>query len=131
MAAFEPIPMEDERIAHAVVGAAIEVHRILGPGFLESVYCKALKHELALRGFSAEEEVPLAIYFKDLRIEGQRVDLLVEKRVITELKCAESFVPIHEAILLSYLKSTKLRLGLLLNFKTVILKDGGIKRVIL
>lgn len=131
MAAFEPIPNEDERIAHAVIGAAIEVHRILGPGFLESVYRKALKHELALRGLSAEEELPLSICFKDLRIDGQRVDLLVERRIIIELKCVECFAPIHEAVLLSYLKSTKLRLGILLNFKTVILKDGSIKRVVL
>jgi GxxExxY protein len=129
--AFDPIVEEDERIAHAVIGAAIEVHRILGPGFLESVYRKALKYELALRGFSSEEELPLTIFFKDLRIDDQRLDLLVENRIIIELKCAEKFAPIHEAILISYLKSTKLRLGLMLNFRTVTLKDGGIKRVIL
>jgi GxxExxY protein len=128
---FEPIPDDDKRIAHAVIGAAIEVHRILGPGFLESVFRKALRHELALRGFSSEEEVPLSIQFKDLRIDGQRVDLLVERRVIVELKCAEKFAPIHEAILLSYLKTTKLRIGLMLNFKTIRLNDGGIKRVVL
>jgi GxxExxY protein len=128
---FEEIPEEDERIAHAVIGAAIEVHRILGPGFLESVYRKALRHELALCGFSSDEELPIAIQFKDLRIDGQRVDLLVERRIIVELKCAEKFAPIHEAILLSYLKTTKLRLGLMLNFKAVTLKDGGIKRVVL
>jgi GxxExxY protein len=128
---FDPIVEEDERIAHAVIGAAIEVHRILGPGFLESVYRKALRHELSLRGFASEEELPLSIYFKDLLIDGQRLDLLVENRIIVELKCAEKFAPIHEAILLSYLKTTKLRLGLMLNFRTVTLKDGGIKRVIL
>jgi GxxExxY protein len=129
--AFEPIPEDDERIAHTVIGAAIEVHRILGPGFLESVYRKALRHELALRGFSSEEELPLVLQYKDLRIDGQRIDLLVERRIITELKCADQFAPIQEAILLSYLKTMKLRLGLMLNFKTVILKDGGIKRVAL
>jgi len=128
---FEPIPEEDERIAHTVIGAAIEVHRVLGPGFLESVYRKALRHELALRGFTSVEELPLSIQFEDLRIDGQRVDLLVEQRVIVELKCADKFAPIHEAILLSYLKTTKLRLGLLLNFKTITLKEGGIKRVVL
>jgi GxxExxY protein len=128
---FEPIPDEDERIAHAVIGAAIEVHRLLGPGFLESVYRKALRHELALRGFSSEEELPLIVHFKDLQIDGQRVDLLVERRVIAELKCADKFAPIHEAILLSYLKTMKLRLELMLNFKTVTLKEGGIKRVVL
>ena len=128
---FEVIPDEDERIAHAVIGAAIEVHRILGPGFLECVYRKALRHELGLRGFSSDEELPLLIQFKDLRIDGQRVDLLVERRIIVELKCADKFAPIHEAILLFYLKTTKFRLGLLLNFKTVTLKEGGIKHVVL
>ncbi|HEX5472435.1 MAG TPA: GxxExxY protein [Lacipirellulaceae bacterium] len=126
-----PIPAEDERIAHAVIGAAIEVHRILGPGFLESIYRKALRYELMIRGFSCAEEMPLLVQFKDLQIDGQRVDLLVERRVIVELKCAEKFAPIHEAILLSYLKSTNLRLGLLLNFKAVTLKEGGIRRVVL
>jgi GxxExxY protein len=128
---LEPIPDGDERIAHAIIGAAIEVHRILGPGFLESIYRKALRYELSLRGFSSDEELPLFVQFKDLQIDGQRVDLLVEHRVIVELKCADKFAPIHEAILLSYLKSTKLRLGLLLNFKAVTLKEGGIRRVAL
>jgi GxxExxY protein len=131
LAIFDPISQEDERIAHAVIGAAIEVHRILEPGFLESIYRKALRHELALRGFAAEEETPLLLQYKDLQIEGQRVDLLVESRVIVELKCADQFAPIHEAIVLSYLKAAKLRLAMLLNFKVVKLKDGGIKRVVL
>ena len=128
---FEPIPENDDRIAHTVIGAAIEVHRILGPGFLESVYRRALRYELALRGFTSEEELPIAVQFKDIRIDGQRLDLLIERRVIVELKCAEKVTPIHDAILLSYLKTMNLRLGLLLNFKTVTLKDGGIKRVVL
>jgi GxxExxY protein len=128
---FEPIPADDERWAHDIIGAAIEVHRILGPGFLESVYRKALRHELALRGIASQEEIPISIQFKDLQIEGQRVDLLVEKRIIVELKCAEKFAPIHEAILISYLKTTKFRWGLLFNFHTNILKEGGIKRVVL
>ena len=128
---FECIPDEDERIAHVIIGAAIEVHRILGPGFLESVYRKALRYELSLRGIAAIEELALLVNYKDLQIDGQRLDLLVERRVIVELKCVDKFAPIHEAILLSYLKSTNLRLGLLLNFKAVTLKEGGIKRVVL
>src|SRR5262249_6397447 len=128
---FDSIPEEDEQLAHAIIGAAIEVHRILGPGFLESVYRKALRHELALRGIAAQEEVPICIQFKDLCIDNQRVDLLVDQRVIVELKCVEKFAPIHEAILISYLKTTKFRLGLLFNFRTVTLKEGGIKRVVL
>lgn len=129
--AGESIPDEDERIAHGIISAAIEVHRILGPGFLESIYRKALRYELSLREFSSDEEMPLSIQFKDLQIDGQRVDLLVVRRIIVELKCADRFAPIHEVILLSYLKSTKLRLGLLLNFKAVTLKEGGIRRIVL
>ena len=128
---FDSIPEEDERLAHSIIGAAIEVHRLLGPGLLESVYRKALKHELALRGVLSQEEVPIRIQFKDIWIDGQRVDLLVEQRLIVELKCIEKFAPIHEAILISYLKTTKLRLGLLFNFHSMTLKDGGIKRVVL
>jgi len=131
MTSFASIPEEDERLAHAIIGAAIEVHRILGPGFLESIYRKALRHELALRGIASEEEVPICIRFKDLCIDNQRVDLLVEQRIIVELKCVEKFAPIHEAILISYLKTTKFRLGLLFNFRTVTLKEGGLKRVVL
>jgi GxxExxY protein len=131
MASFDSVPEQDERLAHTIIGAAIEVHRILGPGFLESVYRKALKHELVLRGIASQEEVPIRIQFKDLWIDGQRVDLLVEHRIIVELKCAEKFAPIHEAILISYLMTTKFRLGLLFNFRTVTLKEGGIKRVVL
>jgi GxxExxY protein len=74
--------------------------------------------------------MPLVVYFKDLRIDRQRIDLLVERRVIVELKCAEKSAPIHEGILLSYLQTMRLRLGLMLNFRTVTLKEGGIKRVV-
>jgi GxxExxY protein len=72
---FDPLPADDDRIAHGIIGAAIEVHRILGPGFLESVYRKALRYELSLRGFSSDEELPLLVQFKDLQIDGQRVDI--------------------------------------------------------
>jgi GxxExxY protein len=109
---FEPIPDEDERIAHAIIGAAIEVHRILGPGFLESIYRKALRYELSPRGFSSDEELPLFVQFKDLRIDSQRVDLLVERRVILELKCTDKFAPIHEALfdVLSQVDEASLRI---------------------
>ena len=101
-----------------------------GPGFLESVYRKALRHELALRGLLSDEELSLFVQFKDLRIDGQRCDLLIERRIIIELKCVDKFAPIHEAILLSYLKSMQLRLGLLLDFKSETLREGGIKRIV-
>ena len=121
---YEPIPQQDEEIAKAVIGAAIEVHRELGPGFLENVYRKALAYELSLRGLAVEQEKTILVPYKDIQIPGQRLDLLVGGRLIVELKCVEEFAPIHQAQLLSYLKATGLRLGLLVNFKTQALKDG-------
>ena len=126
---YEPIPVEDEEIVHQVIGAVIEVHRLLGPGFLESIYEKALLHELELRGFKAERQKPVLVPYKDIQIEGQRIDLMVGGRVIVELKTVDAIAPIHQAQLLSYLKTTKLRLGLLINFNIPVLKDG-LKRVV-
>jgi len=126
---FDPIPEEDERLAHTVIGAAIEVHRLLGPGFLESIYERALCHELILRGVECERQQELIVRYKDIDIPGQRLDLLVGGRVITDLKTVDTLAPIHQAQALSYLKTTGLRLGLLINFKVQILKDG-IKRVV-
>ena len=127
--AHEPIPAEYEEIAHKVIGAAIEVHRILGPGFLESIYAKALEHELTLRGLAFERERPLLVLYKDIQIPGQRLDLLVGGRVIVELKAVDAISPVHQAKLLSYLKATNLRLGLIINFNVLVLKDG-IKRMV-
>jgi GxxExxY protein len=126
---YDPIPGEDEDLAHKIIGAAIEVHRLLGPGFLESVYERALCHELTLRGVAFQRQVNLTVRYKDLEIPGQRLDLLVGGRVITDLKTVEALAPIHQAQVLSYLKTTGLRLGLLINFKVLVLKDG-IKRVV-
>jgi GxxExxY protein len=126
---FDPIPAGDEELAHTIIGAAIEVHRLLGPGFLESIYERALCHELALRGVACERQKELIVRYKDLDIPGQRLDLLVGGRVITDLKTVETLAPIHQAQVLSYLKTTGLRLGLLINFKVQVLKDG-IKRVV-
>jgi GxxExxY protein len=125
----EPIPARDEEIAHQVIGAAIEVHRLLGPGFLESVYEKALMYELHLRGLEVERQKDILVPYKDIQIEGQRLDLLVGGRVIVELKTVEAIAPIHQAQLLSYLKATGLRLGLLINFNVQVLKEG-IKRLV-
>jgi GxxExxY protein len=126
---YEPVPAEDEELAHTIIGAAIEVHRVLGPGFLESIYERALCHELNLRGVPFERQKKLIVRYKDLEIPGQRLDLLVGGRVITDLKTVESFAPIHLAQLLSYLKTTGFRLGLLINFRVLVLKDG-IERVV-
>jgi GxxExxY protein len=124
-----PIPEEDEELARRVIGAAIEVHRHLGPGFLESIYRRALCHELSLRGIPFEDEKELVVPYKDIRIPGQRLDILVAGRILLELKTVEAFAPIHQAQLLSYLKATGLRPGFLINFKVLVLKDG-IKRLV-
>jgi GxxExxY protein len=126
---YDPIPEKDEELAHTIIGAAIEVHRMLGPGFLESIYEPALCHELALREVAFERQKELIVRYKDLDIPGQRLDLLVGGRVIVDLKTVETLAPIHQPQILSYLKSTGLRLGLLINFKVQVLKDG-IKRVV-
>ena len=119
-----PIPAEVEELAHKIIGAAIEVHRILGLGFLESVYEKSLEHELKSRGLPVARQQELVVNFKDLRIEGQRLDLIVGGRIIVELKAIDTVPPIHQAKLLSYLKAADLRLGLIINFNVTVLKDG-------
>ena len=121
---FEPIPDQDEVLAKKIIGAAIEVHRNLGPGFLESVYRKAMAYELSFKQIQVEEEKDILVPYKDIQIPGQRLDLKVGGRVIVEMKCVEKFAPIHQAQLISYLKATSLRLGLLINFKTQRVKDG-------
>jgi GxxExxY protein len=126
---YAPIPEEDEELGRQIIGAAIEVHRHLGPGFLESIYRKALCHELLLRRTPFEYEKELLVPYKDIRIPGQRYDILVAGRILVELKTVEAFAPVHQAQLLSYLKATGLRLGFLINFKVLVLKDG-IKRLV-
>lgn len=125
----EPIPPEFEEVAKRIIGAAIEVHRHLGPGFLESVYERALIHEMNLQGMTVRRQVPVQVMYKDLEIAGQRADLVVDPGVIVELKAVEELVPAHAAQLLNYLRATRLRLGLLINFNNRWLKDG-IRRVV-
>jgi GxxExxY protein len=127
--AHDPIPAADEHIAHEVIGAAIEVHRLLGPGFLEKIYERALIHELMLRGVSVQPQRGILVPYKEIFIPGQQLDLLAGERVIIELKAVSELAPIHEAQLLSYLKATGLRLGLLINFNVRVLKDG-IRRLV-
>ncbi|MDP6543532.1 MAG: GxxExxY protein [Phycisphaerae bacterium] len=112
-----------------IIGAAIEVHRHLGPGLLESIYEQALVHELCLRGMAVQQQVPVSIAYKDLNITGQRLDLLVDPGIIVEIKAVEAVKKIHEAQLMGYLKSTGLRLGLLINFNNLVLTKG-IKRIV-
>ncbi len=122
--------MELNEVSGLVIGAAIAVHRELGPGLLESAYEACLVYELRQRGVGVEQQVAQPVFYKGLQLEcGYRLDLLVENQVIVELKAVESMLPIHEAQLLTYLKLRQLRLGLLINFNVPILKQG-IKRLL-
>ncbi|MEM9416373.1 MAG: GxxExxY protein [Planctomycetota bacterium] len=121
---------ELDRLAHDVIGAAIEVHRALGPGYLEATYAKALAIELRIRGIAHSREAPVRLEYKGEPLGEGRLDLLVDSRLVVELKAVESLAPIHEAQVIAYLKATKHELGLLINFNTVVLRDG-IKRIIL
>ena len=117
--------MTDNEINHAVIGGAIEVHRLLGPGLLESAYEECLFKELKLRRLNVVRQKPIPIVYKDAKLEcGYRLDLLVESKVVVELKSIEGFAPIHEAIMLTYLRLSRYRLGLLINFNVKVPKDG-------
>lgn len=115
----------------AILGAAIEVHRHLGPGFLESAYEECLCHELHLRGLSFQRQVDLPVEYKGLKLDcGYKIDLIVKDEVVLELKAVEKLLPIHHAQLLTYLKLTKKRVGLLINFNVPLLTQGVIRRVL-
>ena len=119
-----------DRVTEAVIGAAIEVHRVLGPGLLESVYEACLARELEAVGLSVERQVPVPVVYKDVHIEcGFRVDLLVEDLVVLELKALEHLAPVHNAQLLSYLRLSHHKVGLLINFHVKQLTTG-IRRVV-
>ena len=131
MKTFDPVPAEVERVAKLIVDAAFQVHKELGPGLLESVYETCLAYELDHRGVKVERQVALPITYKGVRLDaGLRLDMLVESSVIVELKAVETMIPLFDAQLLTYLKLTQKRLGLLINFNVPLIKDG-IKRVVL
>ncbi len=124
----KPIPEKAEYAAKEIVDAAFQVHKELGPGLLESVYESCLAYELEKRNLKIKRQVLLPVVYKDIHLDaGLRLDILVENCVIIELKAVEKILPIHEAQLLTYLKLTKKRLGLLINFNVPLIKDG-IKR---
>lgn len=125
-----PISVELNEISHAVIGAAIEVHRQLGPGFLESVYEQALRVEFIERGIPFTQQQTFAVDYKGNNVGEGRLDFLVANEVIVELKAVEALAPIHTAQVISYLKSLKKELGLLINFNVPILKEG-LRRIIL
>lgn len=127
---FEPSKEQDD-VVYRTIGAAIEVHKLLGPGFLESVYEEALCIELTLSKLHFERQKPISVSYKGQPVGESRLDLLIERRLIVELKAVESLMPIHQAQIMSYLRATRLQLGLLINFNVTVLRNGGLKRVIL
>jgi GxxExxY protein len=123
--------LQDEALTDAIIGAAIEVHKHLGPGLLESAYRTCLVHELRLRDVIALPEVCLDLEYKGLIVPASyRLDLLVADRVVVETKAVEKVTPLHEAQLLTYMRLSGRRTGLILNFKVRMLKDGITRRVL-
>lgn len=117
--------MDDIHVTRQIIGAAIEVHKLLGPGLLESAYEECLCHELALRRIRFEKQKPVPLVYKAVKLDcGFRLDLLVEGRVVVELKSVDGLGPIHEAIILTYLRLSGHPVGLLINFNVPVLKDG-------
>jgi GxxExxY protein len=122
--------MDINELTNKVIGAAIEVHKTLGPGLLESAYERCLCHELRLRGVSFVNQVALPVFYKGSKIDcGYQMDLVVENAVVLELKSCEKLEPIHQAQLLTYLKLSGFKLGLLLNFNVPVMRDG-IRRIV-
>ena len=118
------------QLSSKIIGAAIEVHKTLGPGLLESAYEECLCHELSIQGLLFEKQKPLSIDYKGKKLDcGYRLDIVVEKAVIIELKSCEKIEPIHKAQLLTYLKLSGLNLGLVLNFNVPLMRDGIVRIV--
>jgi GxxExxY protein len=121
--------MDINKLTGQVIGAAIEVHKALGPGLLENIYEECLCIELGIRNIPYERQKEIDIKYKDINLDSKyRIDILVNESVILELKACDELLPIHEAQLLTYLKLTGLEVGLLVNFNVPVLKDG-IKRM--
>ena len=127
----ESTETEKDPLSREIIGAAIEVHRTLGPGLLEGAYEECLCRELALRGIPFQRQLAQPVEYKGVKLDcGYRLDLLVGERIVVEIKAVEALHPIHTAQLLTYLKLSGHRVGLLLNFHSAVLKDG-IKRLAL
>jgi GxxExxY protein len=117
--------MEINQITEKIIGCAIEVHRNLGPGLLESAYEECLVYELRNAGLIAERQVAVPVVYKEIKLEcGYRIDILVENTVVIELKTVDGFAPVHEAQILTYMKFASKSIGLLINFNVALLKDG-------
>ena len=119
-----------DQITDRIIGAAVDVHRALGPGLLESAYEACLAFELAERGLKIEQQKPLPVVYRKVKLNcGYRLDILVENSVIVEIKVVERLAPIHKAQLLSYLKLSSCKVGLIINFNVKVLKDGIVRVV--
>jgi GxxExxY protein len=125
-----PVSAEAERVMHQTIGCAIAVHRALGPGFLESIYRSALCLEFDARHMVYERERPVHVRYRGVNIPGQRIDLIVQGVIVVELKAVEQFHDRHRAQLVSYLRTTGIRGGLLVNFGARVLKDGLLRVVV-
>jgi GxxExxY protein len=125
-----PLTPEAEDVITRTIGCAIAVHRVLGAGFLESIYQRAMEIELELAGLTFERERPLRVIYRGVDIPGQRVDLIVERVVVVELKSVQRLDAVHRAQVISYMRTTGLRAGLLINFRVPVLRNG-IKRFVL
>ena len=122
--------LSEDELTEKIIGCAIEVHRHLGPGLLENAYEECLCRELALQGINFERQVSLPVEYKGVKLDcGYRMDLVIKGKAVVEIKTVEKLIPLHEAQLLTYLKLSGLRVGLLLNFNTPVLRSG-IKRLV-
>ncbi len=122
--------MNINKLSSRIIGAAIEVHKALGPGLLESAYEECICHELSIGGLSLERQKPLAVRYKGINLDcGYRLDVVVEDAIILELKSCEKIEPIHKAQLLTYLKLSGFKLGLLLNFNVTLMREGIVRIV--
>ncbi len=131
MSILDPINMEKlNQLSYEIIGCAYEVHKQLGPGLLESTYEACLAYELIEKGLETKRQVALPVVYKDIKLDaGYRIDLLVRESIILEIKSAEAIIPIYEAQLLTYLKLSGIKLGLLINFNVNDLKKGIMRRV--
>ena len=122
--------MNINKLSSRIIGAAIEVHKALGPGLLESTYEECIYHELSIGGLSLERQKPLAVRYKGINLDcGYRLDVVVEDAIILELKSCEKIEPIHKVQLLTYLKLSGFKLGLLLNFNVTLMREGIVRIV--
>ena len=122
---YAPIPERVNHLSSIIFDCALTIHRKLGPGLLENIYEECLVYELRSRGLKIESQVSLPIVYQELKIENAyRIDILVEDSIIIEIKAVEAIQPVHEAQLLTYLRLTNHRLGLLINFNSPLIKDG-------